>query len=143
MPKNADYKQIALSKINIWNDKLSALTIEQAQSLASRFDFSGGEIDNFVRKALMSEVLEGKAPTIAEIEKLCSEEKIGNSSGKRVGFNAQKHNLYQIMRQVLINFATNKSTAHDSTTEIHLADRDNQTRRKNHPQGFVGQMGTP
>ena len=75
------------AKVKIWRDKLSALTEGQARSLASRYDFSGGEIDNIVRKALMSEVLEGKAPSIGEIEKLCSEEKIGKSSNKRVGFN--------------------------------------------------------
>ncbi len=75
------------AKTNIWRDKLPALTAEQAKSLASRFDFSGGEIDNIVRKALMSEVLEGNAPSFTEIEKLCSEEKIGKSSSKRVGFN--------------------------------------------------------
>lgn len=75
------------AKTNIWRDKLPVLSTSEAHSLASRFDFSGGEIDNIVRKALMSEVLEGKAPSIEEIEKLCSEEKIGKSSGTRVGFN--------------------------------------------------------
>ena len=75
------------AKTNIWKDKLPVLSTEQAQSLASRFDFSGGEIDNIVRKALMSEVLEGNAPSFTEIENLCSEEKIGKSSSKRVGFN--------------------------------------------------------
>lgn len=74
------------AKTNIWRDKLAVLTVEQAHSLASKFDFSGGEIDNIVRKALMSEVLEGKIPTITEIEKLCSEEKIGKSTSFRVGF---------------------------------------------------------
>lgn len=75
------------AKTNIWRDKLPVLSTDQAQSLASRFDFSGGEIDNIVRKTLMSEVLEGNAPSFAEIENLCSEEKIGKSSSKRVGFN--------------------------------------------------------
>lgn len=75
------------AKTNIWKDKLPVLSTEQAQSLALRFDFSGGEIDNIVRKALMSEVLEGNAPSFTEIEELCSEEKIGKPSSKRVGFN--------------------------------------------------------
>jgi AAA+ superfamily predicted ATPase len=74
------------SKASIWKDKLPVLTVEQAHSLAARFDFSGGEIENIVRKVLMSEVLEGKTPSIAEIEKLCSEEKLSKSSGNRMGF---------------------------------------------------------
>lgn len=75
------------AKTKIWKDKLPSLSDEQALSLASRFEFSGGEIDNIVRKALMSEVLEGKLPSIIELEKLCTEEKIGKSSSRHVGFN--------------------------------------------------------
>lgn len=77
------------AKTNIWKDKLSSLSEEQAYGLASRFDFSGGEIDNIVRKSLMAEVLEGKAPSFAEIEKLCTEEKIGKTSGKSIGFSSK------------------------------------------------------
>ncbi|MCM1450722.1 MAG: AAA family ATPase [Clostridium sp.] len=76
------------AKAKIWQDKLSTLSGEQAHSFAARFDFSGGEIDNIVRKTLMAEVLEGQAPSFNEIEKLCAEEKIGKSAGQRVGFNA-------------------------------------------------------
>ena len=57
--------------------------------MATRYDFSGGEIDNIVRKSLMSEVIEGKIPSFNEIEKLCSEEKIGKSSDQRVRFNVK------------------------------------------------------
>ncbi len=74
------------AKTKIWRDKLPILSAEQAHSLASRFDFSGGEIDNIVRKALMSEVLDSDTPSISEIEKLCSEEKISKSSSCHVGF---------------------------------------------------------
>ena len=77
------------AKVKIWRDKLSALTEEQALSLASRYDFSGGEIDNIVRKTLMAEVLDGIAPCFNEIEKLCTEEKIGKSVNQRVGFNVK------------------------------------------------------
>ncbi len=72
--------------IEISSDKLPSLSSDQANALASRFDFSGGEIDNIVRKSLMAEVLEGTAPSFGEIEKLCTEEKIGRAGGKSVGF---------------------------------------------------------
>ncbi len=75
------------TKTKIWLDKLSALSEAEARSLATRFDFSGGEIDNIVRKSLMSEIIDGKAPSFNEIEKLCTEEKIGPGAGKRMGFN--------------------------------------------------------
>ena len=77
------------AKTKIWRDKLSSLSEAEAHSLAIRYDFSGGEIDNIVRKSLMSEVIEGKIPSFNEIEKLCTEEKMGRSAGKRVGFNTK------------------------------------------------------
>lgn len=75
------------AKQNIWLDKLPSLKTEDAESLAHDFDFSGGEIDNIVRKAMMTEVLEGKLPSLPELRKLCNEEKIGKSDKTRVGFN--------------------------------------------------------
>lgn len=74
------------AKVKIWRDKISTLTEEEALSLASRYDFSGGEIDNIVRKTLMAEVLDGNTPSINEIEKLCSEEKIAKPCNQRIGF---------------------------------------------------------
>ena len=44
--------------------------------LASLYDFSGGEIDNVVRKYTMMEIIDGKTPSFETIQKLCNEEKI-------------------------------------------------------------------
>lgn len=41
------------AKKSIWRDKLSMLTDEEAHTLASKFDLSGGQIDNIVRKTMM------------------------------------------------------------------------------------------
>ena len=46
------------AKSGIWLDKLPALRETEARQLASRFDLSGGEIDNVVRKATMEEILQ-------------------------------------------------------------------------------------
>lgn len=73
------------AKRNIWLDKLAGLSHEEANQLAANYDFSGGEIDNIVRKATMMEVIEGLSPTIEEIRRLCSEEKIVKPYGK-IGF---------------------------------------------------------
>jgi len=71
----------------IWLYKLPSLNETEAMTLAGRYNFSGGEIDNIVRKAIMSEILDGTQPTFAEIEKLCSEEKLkDNSPRARIGF---------------------------------------------------------
>ncbi len=75
------------AKKNIWINKIPSLQESVAISLASQYDFSGGEIDNIVRKALISEVLEGTLPSAEELQKLCAEEKLkkGNSHVK-IGF---------------------------------------------------------
>ncbi|MBR3465831.1 MAG: hypothetical protein IKH15_01275 [Bacteroidales bacterium] len=69
--------------------KLEWLPDDDCRTLSTKFDFSGGEIDNIVRKVVMEEVLHGTRPTLAEIEELCRHEKIGQgSSGGSIGFQA-------------------------------------------------------
>ena len=69
----------------IWLSKMPSLANEDAQTLATSFAFSGGEIDNIVRKAAIMEVLEGKEPCIEDIKKLCREEKMHGENAK-IGF---------------------------------------------------------
>lgn len=77
------------AKQSIWKDKLSWLTDDDCRQLAAHHDFSGGEIDNIVRKVVMEEVLHGTRPTLAEIEDLCKHEKIGDGTkGCSIGFQA-------------------------------------------------------
>ncbi len=73
------------AKMNIWKDKIPTLSDTDASTLASSYDFSGGEIDNIVRKALMQEVIEGKATAMDALVRLCKEEKIGKCDVK-IGF---------------------------------------------------------
>ncbi len=75
------------AKALIWKDKLSTLTDSQARELAECYDFSGGEIDNIVRKVTMNEVLYGSNPDINDLHTLCSQERLGNETArKRIGF---------------------------------------------------------
>lgn len=75
------------AKKKIWLNKLPSLSETDALTLADHYNFSGGEIDNIVRKAIMSEILDGMQPTFSQIEKLCSEEKLKSStSHSRIGF---------------------------------------------------------
>ncbi len=73
------------SKKHIWMDKMTRLTESEATQLATAFDFSGGEIDNIVRKALMEEVVDGKVPDMERMITLCSEERV-SANNRKVGF---------------------------------------------------------
>ena len=74
------------AKHSIWKDKLPWLSDDDCRQLATRHDFSGGEIDNIVRKVVMEEVLHGTRPTLSEIEELCRHEKIGEGNRCGIGF---------------------------------------------------------
>lgn len=76
------------AKKQIWKSKLHWLTDQQAEQLAGRFSFSGGEIDNVVRKVLINQVLTGVYPTNEELTGYCETEKMEKKGGGRckVGF---------------------------------------------------------
>lgn len=74
-------------KSKIWMDKLNGINENFALQLAKEFDFSGGEIDNIVRKITMKEVISGMRPTNEEIEEICRKEKIlSKGNGVKLGF---------------------------------------------------------
>jgi len=75
------------AKTAIWKSKLNWISEEKAKQLAKEYDFSGGEIDNIVRKATMEEILNGSTITINRLKELCNTEKlISSNSDKKIGF---------------------------------------------------------
>lgn len=75
------------AKTAIWQSKLNWIPDEQAKQLASEYNFSGGEIDNIVRKATMEEILNGSKVSLNRLEELCNSEKlISSNSGRKMGF---------------------------------------------------------
>ena len=71
----------------IWKIKLPNLTKEQALELAINYPFSGGEIDNIVRKCIMENVLHGEQPSLKTILSFCNQEKWESSTmGNKIGF---------------------------------------------------------
>ena len=74
------------AKRNIWMSKLPSLSVDEAHTLASSYEFSGGQIDNIARKALMQEVINGEKPTLNSLVTMCGEEKISKNSTRRIGF---------------------------------------------------------
>ncbi|MFA6938532.1 MAG: ATP-binding protein [Treponema sp.] len=79
-------KPSAEAKTKIWQTKLPWLSNNNAEYFAKKFDFSGGEINNIVRKITMDEVITGERPELHEIEDLCNNEKIEKSSENKIGF---------------------------------------------------------
>jgi len=63
-------------KSKIWLNKLNGVEENFAMQLAKDFSFSGGEIDNIIRKVIMKEVLTGIHPDTSEVYQFCNSEKL-------------------------------------------------------------------
>ena len=76
------------AKTNIWKTFLPDLNVTEAKKLASLFDFSGGQIENIARKAIVDHLLFGSKPDLNRVMELCSQEKISGRSTDRkpIGF---------------------------------------------------------
>lgn len=75
------------ARIEIWKAMLKGLSNEDAQTLASQFDLSGGEIENIARKHSVNAILSGNdAIDIQELISSCRHEKITKDNRPRIGF---------------------------------------------------------
>lgn len=73
-------------RILIWKDKLSILSDEEAEKIARKYDFTGGEIDNIVRKCEIDEIITGIVPEINKIDELCKHERLATQENHIMGF---------------------------------------------------------
>lgn len=74
------------AKTNIWMTKLPSLSKDDAHTLASKYDFSGGQIENITRKVLMQEIINDIKPSINGLITICNEEKMSKNNTRRIGF---------------------------------------------------------
>ena len=77
-------------KSKIWCSMLKDLSADDAQQLASHFDFSGGQIENIARKRTVDYILSGQYSTLDEIEAYCRAEQLANKKERHhiAGFSA-------------------------------------------------------
>jgi len=73
------------SKAKIWKLKLPRLSIPDCETLATQFDFSGGQIDNIARKKEISEIINGEKVDFEKIIEFCEEEVLVGKT-MRIGF---------------------------------------------------------
>lgn len=80
-------KPTAKVKAQIWKSMMPELSDADAQYLSGKFELSGGQIENIVRKKTIQSILQGKEPAIEEILRFCCEEERGSrSEHRRIGF---------------------------------------------------------
>lgn len=71
-------------KCQIWKSMIPELSETDASLLSSKYEFSGGQIENIVRKKAIQSILTGIDPDLNEILNYCSEEELGSKNCKKV-----------------------------------------------------------
>ena len=69
----------------IWESQFPSLTEEETTSLAKEFSFSGGQIENVVRKYTIDSLLSSEEVSYNQIRRFCLEES-GYKETKKIGF---------------------------------------------------------
>jgi hypothetical protein len=71
----------------IWKTMMPSLSEEEAELLAIDFPFSGGQIENIVRKREIKAIIGPLEPDFNDVRTFCEEESLGNENGRRrIGF---------------------------------------------------------
>lgn len=79
-------KPEAAVKAQIWNIKLPQLSEADCALLAQEFDFSGGQIDNIIRKSEIHEIIHGTPIDVKTIYGFCQEESLSDTPRSSIGF---------------------------------------------------------
>jgi len=75
------------AKSQIWKSKMPHLSFEDCKLLALQFDFSGGQIDNIVRKNEINEIIHGSKVEVKTLLEFCREETLRSKFSKvPIGF---------------------------------------------------------
>ncbi|MDR0374895.1 MAG: AAA family ATPase [Treponema sp.] len=74
---------------SIWQNMQPSLCDNDAAALVSRFEFSGGQIENITRKSIADYVLTGVETSFETLLKFCKEESLTKQRERRVGFAAE------------------------------------------------------
>ena len=75
------------AKCAIWRSMIPSLSDEEAMLLATKYEFSGGQIENIARKYTVAQILSEDYITLNDIHGLCRDELLDKSrTTRRIGF---------------------------------------------------------
>ena len=76
------------AKSRIWRSMIPTLDERMAATLAERYDFSGGQIENIARKRTVDMILQGAEPSFEQLDEYCRSEILGQPerSRRKIGF---------------------------------------------------------
>lgn len=81
-------KPNAAIRAQIWKLKMPNLSMENCNKLGQQFEFSGGQIDNIIRKSEIDEIIKGTSVSYERITNYCFEETVSHKK-TGIGFGVQ------------------------------------------------------
>ena len=73
-------------KSKIWNAMLPSLIEGESRQLAERYNLSGGQIENIVRKCTVDSILTNTTPNLKSIDEYCQDEFLHKRIRRKIGF---------------------------------------------------------
>jgi SpoVK/Ycf46/Vps4 family AAA+-type ATPase len=75
------------ARMNMWHEMIPTLNEEDSRALASKYNFSGGQIENIARHYTISNILHGKSDNIVqELSAYCDSERLESKEVRKIGF---------------------------------------------------------
>ena len=75
------------ARMSIWREMIPDLTEDEARTLAGKYEFSGGQIENIARRHAIGKILHGESENLLnELLGYCDDEKIETKEKKAIGF---------------------------------------------------------
>jgi SpoVK/Ycf46/Vps4 family AAA+-type ATPase len=75
------------ARMNMWCEMIPILNEEQARVLATKYDFSGGQIENIARHYTIGNILHGDSEDlVAELAEYCDSERLESKENRKIGF---------------------------------------------------------
>ena len=75
------------ARMSIWHTMIPALDENVTRTLATKYDFSGGQIENIARHYAINNILHGQTDnTIATLTSYCDNERLETKESRKIGF---------------------------------------------------------
>ena len=75
------------ARIHIWHEMIPSLSEPDTKTLAEKYDFSGGQIENIARHNAINSILYGaKGNTIESLMTYCDSERLETKENRKIGF---------------------------------------------------------
>jgi hypothetical protein len=74
------------ARISIWRTLIPELSARDAEILAEKFEFSGGQIENIARRRIVAKVLSGVEPSLEKLLEYSKQELSDNKEHRPIGF---------------------------------------------------------